>query len=106
MLTLLKRHHARKSSQLRHPSTRPDLRIHNLLDDPNLRRAMGLDRIPTDTHEPRDRRRRRSKDAAAWFGAAPVGVASHVSTSGARSELEDLTDGERTEPRPKQLTRR
>lgn len=106
MLTLLKRHHARKSSQLRHPSTRPDLRIHNLLDDPNLRRAMGLDRIPTDTHEPRDRRRRRSKDAAAWFGAAPVGVASHVSTSAARSELEDLIDGERTEPRPKQLTRR
>lgn len=106
MLTLLKRHHARKSSQLRHPSTRPDLRIHNLLDDPNLRRAMGLDRIPTDTHEPRDRRRRRSKDAAAWFGAAPVGVASGVSTSAARSELEDLIDGERTEPRPKQLTRR
>ena len=106
MLTLLKRHHARKSSQLRHPSTRPDLRIHNLLDDPNLRRAMGLDQDPTDTHEPRDRRRRRSKDAAAWFGAVPVGVASRVSTSAARSELEDLIDGERTEPRPKQLTRR
>jgi hypothetical protein len=61
MLTLLKRHRGRRSSRSRHPSTRADLQIHNLLDDPNLRRAMGLDRDPADMHKSRDRGRRHSK---------------------------------------------
>lgn len=70
MLNLLKRHRGRRASRLRHPSNGFDLRVHNLLDDPDLRRAMGLDRDPddtadtADTADPKVRTRRSSKGAA------------------------------------------
>ncbi len=64
MLNLLKRHRGRRASRLRHPSNGFDLRVHNLLDDPDLRRAMGLDRDPDDTADPKVRTRRSSKGAA------------------------------------------
>ena len=45
---------------------RADLRIGNLLDDPGLRRAMGLDQpAPADRPEPRFDRRRLLERAAA-----------------------------------------
>lgn len=45
---------------------RTDLRIRNLLDDPGLRRAMGLDEAaPSDRPEPRFDRRRLLERAAA-----------------------------------------
>ena len=61
-----RRHRAARRKAASPTLDRPDLRIGNLLDDPRLRRSMGLD-APAETArpEPRFDRRRLLDDAAA-----------------------------------------